>query len=277
MPNETPEQTADRLEAKATATFASFQATLTGTGANFQDFHGIQADAVGLAGIGSRAAENIQKIRNDQNLPEEIRARRIANIEADTQSLIASLRAAVIQRVEGLENSLMAQVLPGPQPDGTRSLLHRQELDMLVAAAMPPQAFADKPSGKTMLQTLTDLAVANPSHAQEILGPWGQAQMARAGESKFTASLQRNVAHTLAATVLPTDSASEKAVKAALVGIKAVKGQVDGFQHSAQMRLDSAKPKPGSMANAPDTLIPVRTAPTVTTADLQSKARFKSR
>jgi hypothetical protein len=260
MGNETPEQTADRLSNAALTTFAAFGESLKGAGTNFQEFQSIQADAQTLDHLGTMAAENIRKLREDQTQPEEMRARRIAAIEVNADQLIGDLRVAVLKKMERLEGQLMQEIKPAPQTDTGKSLLARQELEMLIAGQ----------SNRPMLATLMDLAVSNPEHGAEIMGSWGAAQMAKAGEHRFVNDLQKNVARTLARVRTANDTPRSLAIKAALVALPRVKGNTDGFYHAAKFRLEGSKAKPGpSPRHLVDTMYPK------SSSDFQSKVQQK--
>jgi hypothetical protein len=189
-----------------------------------------------------------------------MRARRIAAIEANAEQLIGDMRVAVLKRVERLEGQLMQEVKPPAQTDTGKSLLARQELDVYISAE----------SHRPMLARLMELAASNPEYGAEILGSWGAAQMAKAGEGRFVNDLQKNVAHTLARVRTANDTPRTLAVKAALAALPQVKGQTDGFYHAAKNRLEASKPKPGPRPGfVPDTIYPKASS------DFQSKVRQK--
>lgn len=246
MSSETPDQSADRLVQSANTAFSGLEKLMTGTGEQFQAFQSLSADARMIAQIGSQAADNIKSLRDDALIPADVKRVRQERIEETAEALLKDVRKTVIQRVEGLEQSLMAQIQPPAQTDPTKSLLARQELDMHLSAATA------KPGVKPpMLGTLVDLALANPNHAAEILGPWGQAQMVKAGEQQFIGDLRNNVVRILART----PGGNEKA-KAALLALPQVKGHIDGYIQAARFRLDPLKQaKPDTIAPPRETLM----------------------
>jgi hypothetical protein len=275
MPNETLDQMADRLAAGSTTAFNNFQTVLQGTGPSFQEFQSIHADARLIDQLGSKAAANIRDIHEDELIPADVKQVRQARIEEATDALLKDIRTGVLKRFEALESRLMEQIKPAPQTDPNKSILARQELEMLVQADTQPAA--DNPglvesagnrkaSTVSMLQTLHNIAVSNPEHAAEILGPWGQAKMAAAHESQHIRDLHKNVVRTLA----KVPGGPNAAAKAALNALPQAKGHVEGYVQAAQMRLDPLR------AKAPDTIGPPTRMSTITSsADTQSKVRFK--
>jgi hypothetical protein len=274
MPNETLEQTADRLAGDALKTYSAFQEQLKGTpGSNYSDFQSVQASAQAMAQIGSKAAENIGKIREDYTMPDDMKAKRVSLIESNAEAIMQDMRQSVVKGVERIESSLMDAIKPTPLTDPTKQLLARQELEMLIAAAMPPRP-ADQPGGPTMLQTLTTLAVSNPDHAAEILGTFGQALMARSKEQASISALHKNVVRTLAG--IPGGTPQAQASKQALAAIDKVKGMAEGFRQAGKMRLDATRPSGIKLSppNSPDTIAPQYQRP-VSSQDLKSKQRGK--
>ena len=125
---------------------------------------------------------------------------------------------------------------------------------------------ADSGTTASMLQTLTNLALANPQHASEIVGAYGQARLTQAGEQRHVSDLPKNIV-----SVLVSQPGGNEAVKNVLRWINPkdthqgtkfdqIKGTVDGYAQAAKMRLDFIKPRAGT-PGAPDTMVPVRTSP----------------
>jgi hypothetical protein len=149
-------------------------------------------------------------------------------------------------------------------------LLARQELDLLVQAATPQRS--DNTGGQSMLVTLTKLAVDNPEHAAEILGPWGKAKMAAARETEFIPALAKNVV-----AILARMPGGNEAAKRALLALPQTKGQIDGYVQAARFRLEGTKSR-GLPARAPDSMF--QSAPASgsirPSEDTRSKNRSKS-
>jgi hypothetical protein len=269
-----PELTADDHINHSNAVLSEFEGLMKGAaGTQFQEFQRTFADARAIAQVASTAAANIEAIRNDELIPADVKVVRLARIEANVDGLVKDLHTAALKRMESLEVSLKAAVLPKlGEVDPTKSLLARQELDPVVETRTRSTSKPGDPyrPGDSVQTVLEDLAAQDTRYAQEVLGAWGRSKMLAAGESERAI---RDMHQVVLAKLARQPGGNEQA-KAALLALPQVKGRIGGYVLAAQMRMEGTKPKPGLPRNAPDTMIQTRTSP-IQHSDDRQRPRFK--
>jgi hypothetical protein len=278
---ETLETQADAMVSKADETFGAFGDSLKGIGGTvYNDFATVFATARSIAQTGSAAAETAKRIHENRpdQMSGDMKMQKVAAVDSLFTGATESTRRVALAGIDKVEAQLLDAAMPAANSD-MRSLLVRQELDALIAAA-PKQS---------MLSTLLDFSRESSEYAAEILGSYGRVKMSQAKEASQINDLHRSVR--VRAAMIPGGTPQQQQAKAAL-GLKMVqlgdgsqalqsnldplRGHAIGYLQAAKNRVEAAKPVRGlTMGVAPDTIAPINERPRVTSADLTSKVRGK--
>lgn len=251
MPNETLDETADKLAGAAQTSFNRFGAVLQGSGAEaYRDWAAVQNNVATLTRLSQDAAAGIRNLQEDSTKPEYERGVRIAELNQTVELLMRDVNRDLQDSVARVETSLLEALRPTPpESDAGDRALVRSEIDQLIAAR----------PGKAMLPTLMEIAKQSPAYAAEIVGSYGEVKMRAAGEQRFLADLPKNVMRELAN--VPGGTPKAQAAKKALAEMNRlqVKGHIPGLAHAAKFRLEAANQpvKPlGRPQWIPDTIFP---------------------
>jgi hypothetical protein len=166
-------QDLEKIIVPASSAFTAFEGSVRNVGSDVQKAWRELRDVVTpMPSIGQDAAALIAKVRVDDSLPQDHRARTITETHALATDLLDKLRQAGHERAGTLETALGDALIPRPATDAGERQLRRGEVDMMLASASGPAL---------MSRMVAIIERGNNGWTSELLGDYGRARMVAEG------------------------------------------------------------------------------------------------